>query len=132
MKRYVLDASALIAFLEDRSGAAVIEDLLGKAAANQQFLQMSVVGWGELYTAISRGKGHDTAGQKMEDLEQLPIELADVDSALTRSAAELSVQHKLSYLSCIGAVTAKARKATFVTTEKGFESVGEDLKLLLV
>ena len=132
MKRYVLDASVVIAFLEDKHGAAIVEDLLAKAATSQQFLQMSVVNWGELYAAMYRTKGHDSANRKMEDLEQLPIELSDVDSALTRTAAELSAQHKLPFLGCIGAATAKARKATFVTSEKGFEAVGEDLKLLVI
>ena len=132
MKRYVLDTSAMITFLEDRAGAAVIEDLLTKAAANQQSLLMSVVSWGELYTTLSRSNGHDVANRKTEELEQLPIELTDVDGALTRSAAEMSAQHKLPYLGCIGAATAQARKATFVTAEKSFGSLGEDLKILFV
>jgi predicted nucleic acid-binding protein len=132
MKRYMLDASAVIAFLEDRGGAQVIEELFGKAASSQQYLQMSVVNWGEIYSAISRVTSREAANRKMEELEQLPIELVDVDGAMTRSAAELSAQHKLPYLSCIGAATAKARKATFVTADKEFESVGDALKLLLV
>ncbi|MBZ5566594.1 MAG: type II toxin-antitoxin system VapC family toxin [Acidobacteriia bacterium] len=132
MKRYMLDASAVIAFLEDRGGAEVVEDLLGKAASSQQFLQVSVVNWGEIYSAICRVTGREAANRKIEELEQLPIELVDVDSAVTKLAAELSAQYKLPYLSCIGAATAKTHKATFVTAEKEFESVGNDLKLLLV
>jgi predicted nucleic acid-binding protein len=132
VKRYILDSSALITFLEDRTGARVIEELLEKAASGQRVLQMSVVNWGEMYSAISRVAGREAATRKMEELEQLPIELVDADSTVTWSAAEWSAQHKLPYLSCIGAATAKAQKATFVTAEKEFESVGNALKLLFV
>lgn len=132
MKRYVLDASAVIAFLEDRSGADIVEDLLGKAASNQQFLQMSVTTWGEIYAAISRVKGREVAGQRMEELDQLPIELLGVDDTAAKLAAEFSARHKLPYLGCIAAATAKVHKATFVTAEHEFESLGYELKILLL
>jgi predicted nucleic acid-binding protein len=132
VKRYVLDSSAVIAFLEDRNGAQVVEDLLEKAAGGHHILHMSVVNWGEIYSAICRATGPETASRKMEELEHLPIELVDADGSLTRSAAELSAYHKLPYLGCIGVAAAQARKATFVTADREFESVGDAVRLLFV
>ena len=43
MQTYVLDASALMAFFEDRAGAAAVEELLANAAEAKRPLAMSVV-----------------------------------------------------------------------------------------
>jgi hypothetical protein len=43
MKAYVLDASALMTFFEDRPGADKVEELLAKAAEAKRPLAMSVV-----------------------------------------------------------------------------------------
>ena len=50
MKRYVLDASAVMTFFEDRPGADKVENLLEGAAEKQRFLLMSVVNWGKSIT----------------------------------------------------------------------------------
>ena len=45
-----------MAFFEDRSGAATVEDLLGKAAEAKCPLLMSVVNWGEVYYSVWRAR----------------------------------------------------------------------------
>jgi len=54
---YVLDASALMAFFEDRAGGEKVEELLSKAAEAKRPLLMSLVNWGEVYYAIWRAHG---------------------------------------------------------------------------
>ena len=51
MKTYVLDASALMTFFENRAGADKVEELLVDAADAGRPLAMSVVNWGEVYYA---------------------------------------------------------------------------------
>src|ERR1700733_7066058 len=100
MKRTVLDASAIMSFFEDRSGAEDLEELLAQGVAGKAELFMSVVNWGEVYYSIWRAHGHEAARKVAAEISQLPIEVVDADSGLTRAAAELHARHKLPYADC--------------------------------
>lgn len=89
MKRYVLDASALMTFFEDRAGAGKVEELLGKAAETKRPLAMSVVNWGEVYYSVWRARGEKAAEAKLQEIAQLPIEIVGVDLELGKLAARL-------------------------------------------
>jgi predicted nucleic acid-binding protein len=132
MKTWVLDASALMAFFEDRPGAGQVEELLAKAAETKRPLLMSVVNWGEVFYSIWGARGEKTAAAKLQEIAQLPIRVIDVDMELTRLAASLKAQHNLPYADCFGAALAQSRKATLVTSDKDFERVGSALKILWV
>jgi len=120
VKRYVLDASAVMAFFEDRPGAETVEKLLAKAAERQQFLLMSVINWGEVYYSVWRTRGEDAANEKLRELAQLPIEVVDVDMPTTKLAASLKAQHNLPYMDCFAAALAELRKASVVTADEDF------------
>jgi predicted nucleic acid-binding protein len=132
VKAHVLDSSALITFLEDRAGADQVEDLLAKAAESEHALLMSVVNWGEVYYSIWRLRGEKAANEKLREISQLPIEIVDVDTELTRLAATLKAKHNLPYADCFAGALAQARKAALVTSDKGFERVSTSLKILWV
>jgi predicted nucleic acid-binding protein len=120
MKTYVLDASALMAFFEDRPGADKVEELLAKAAEAKRPLLMSVINWGEVYYSVWRARGEKAADAKLHEIAQLPIELVDVDAELARLAAALKAQHNLPYADCFAAALAASRKAALVTRDKDF------------
>ena len=61
MKTYVLDASALMTFFENRAGAEQVEELLAKAAEAKRPLLMSAVNWGEVYYSVWRARGEPAA-----------------------------------------------------------------------
>jgi len=132
MKTYVLDASALMTFFEDRPGAAKVEELLAKAAEAKRPLAMSVVNWGEVYYSVWRARGEKAAAAKLHEIAQLPIEIVGVDLELGKLAARLKAQHNLPYADCFAVALAQARKATLVTSDKDFECVGTALKILWV
>jgi predicted nucleic acid-binding protein len=127
---YVLDASALMAFFEDRAGGEKVEELLSKAAEAKRPLLMSVINWGEVYYAIWRAHGEKAANTKLQETAQLPIELVEVDAELARLAASLKAQHDLPYADCFAAALAQTSKALLVTSDKDFELLGGTLKTL--
>jgi predicted nucleic acid-binding protein len=129
---YVLDASALMAFFEDRAGGERVEELLSTAAEAKRPLLMSVVNWGEVYYAIWRAHGEKAANLKLQETAQLPLELTDVDVELARLAASLKAQHRLPYADCFAAALAQTRKAILVTSDKDFECVARVLKILWI
>ncbi len=132
MKTYVLDSSALMTFFEDRAGADKVEELLAKAAEAKRPLVMSVVNWGEVYYSVWRARGEKAADAKLREIAQLPIEIVGVDMELGKLAARLKAAHNLPYADCFAATLAQARRATLVTSDKDFECVGTDLKILWV
>jgi predicted nucleic acid-binding protein len=132
MKNYVLDASALMTFFEDRAGADQVEELLAKAAESKRPLLMSVVNWGEVYYSIWRARGEKAAAAKLNEIAQLPIEIVGVDMELTKLAASLKAQHNLPYADCFAASLSQARKASLVTSDKDFERARSALKVLWV
>jgi len=123
MKTYVLDASALMTFFEDRPGADKVEELLAEAAEDKRPLAMSVVNWGEVYYSVWRARGEKAAALKLQEITQLPIEIVGVDMELGKLAASLKAEHSLPYADCFAAALAQARKATLVTSDKDFERV---------
>ena len=130
MKRYVLDASALMTFFEDRPGAQKVEELLRRAAESQRFLLLSVINWGEVYYSVWRAQGKKTADEKLKHMAQLPLEIMDVDLATTKLAAEWKATYKLPYADCFAAALARQQKATLVTTDRDFTQVEKQIDIL--
>ena len=130
MKRIVLDASAVMTFFEDRPGAAKVEEIVARAAEGKCELLMSVVNWGEVYYSVWRAKGPAMARKIVAEIGQLPIELVDAGYELTKLAAELRAEHKLSYADCFAAALASDRKASLATSDADFAKLERRLNLL--
>jgi predicted nucleic acid-binding protein len=130
MKRVVLDASAVMTFFENRPGADKVEELIHLGVAGKRQLLMSVVNWGEVYYSTWRAHGPGVARKIIEDIAQLPIEIADADPDLTRIAAELRADHKLPYTDCFAAALAAHRKASLATSDHDFATVEKKIDIL--
>jgi predicted nucleic acid-binding protein len=91
---------------------------------------MSVVNWGEVYYSTWRAHGPGVARKIIEDIAQLPIEIADADPDLTRIAAELRADHKLPYTDCFAAALAAHRKASLATSDHDFATVEKKIDIL--
>ena len=58
---YILDACALLAFLNDEEGAEKIEDLLNQSAVSDVSVSMSIINLFEVYYSELRDKGAEIA-----------------------------------------------------------------------
>lgn len=130
MKRIVLDASALMTFLEDRPGAEKVEELIRLGVEGKRQLLMSVVNWGEVYYSTWCANGPGVARKVLEDIAQLPVQIIDADFDLTHRAAELRAEHKLPYTDCFAAALAADRKASFDTSDKDFAHVEKKIDIV--
>lgn len=117
-------------FFENRPGAAKVEELIHLGVAGKRQLFLSVVNWGEVYYSTWRAHGPGVARKIIEDLSQLPIELAPADLDLTHIAAELRAQHKLPYIDCFAAALAAHQKASLATSDKDFAAVEGKIDIL--
>jgi len=94
MKRYVLDACALIAYFNDEEGAAVVEKLL---SSNKEIF-ISVINLYEVCYDAARTSGNErSVAEILETVRQLPIVVVwEVNDELLQAAARFKIRYKIS------------------------------------
>jgi predicted nucleic acid-binding protein len=130
LRTYVLDASALLAFIEDKPGAAKLEDLLTEAHRRRARVLMSSLNFGEAYAKLLRERGRDQALRTMSIVHPLPIELVDATPQRCLHAAEVKTTYKLYYIDSFAAALAFEYKATLVTGDSDFRKLGHNFAVL--
>ena len=128
----VLDASALIAYLEKEPGYEKVKEALSKAAETQKKLLMSTVNWGEVYYILVRHYGLEKADETLRLIETFPMELVPADEESAKQAALYKALKKLPYADSFAASLTKIRKGELLTTDKEFKSVEHDIKIVWV
>jgi ribonuclease VapC len=131
-KSYVLDANAVLDFVEDGAGADRMERLFKEAVHGNTLLLMSVVNWGEVFYCAWHQRGEEKARNTMIGLARLPIDLVPVDLAQAVKAAEIKATHKIPYVDCLAAALAETSAATLVTSDRDFEKLGRRIPLLWI
>lgn len=129
-RRYVLDANALLDYVDDGPGAKRMEQLLLAAQQQDRFLLMSLVNWGEVVYTSWQAHGEDAARRLIWDLSRLPIELLPADQKHVLKAAEIKARHKIPYADCFAAATAILEQAILVTADRDFEKLGRTIEVL--
>ncbi len=104
-KAYVLDAWAVMSYLEDEPSGEKVEELIASAHEEQIPIYMSV---------IKR------------------IQVENVGWEITQEAARIKSQHKMSYADAFAAALAKVMKADLVTGDGEFKSLDGEIKILWV
>lgn len=130
MVTYVFDASALFAFLQDKSGATRVSELLTEAMRGRAEIFMSAVNYGEVYGRILREHGADRARATMNAVHPLPISIADATPQRAFQAAEVKARYKLYYVDSFAAALAIEHKATLVTSDSDFRRLGHGFPIL--
>jgi predicted nucleic acid-binding protein len=129
-KTYVVDANALLDFVEDGFGAARVEQLIKSAGAGESSILVSVVNWGEVFYCLWQKTGEQSARSVIARLSRLPIELVAVDAPQSIHAGEIKVRHKIPYVDCLAASLAVARHAVLVTSDRDFQKLGRRIQVL--
>ena len=118
----VLDASALLALLQEEPGADLVEELLDGAI-------MSAVNLSEVIQKAEQ-HGADTEGLEY-DLEALGLGFEDFDLSAARTAAELwSAGSGLSLGDRACLALAEARAGTAITADGRWEGLGSAVRVI--
>jgi ribonuclease VapC len=125
----ILDAYALIAFLEDSAGADQIRNLFLRAEEGNIKLAITSVNLGEAWYAIAQTSSADSANSLIQRIEGMSIEIVDVDWSLAHQAALYKTKNKISYANCFTVALARSRKGEIVTGDQQFKRLGEDVKV---
>jgi len=132
MKKYVLDANAVLDFIEAGPGWRKVESLLQSARQQGSLVSISVLNWGEVFYVLWQRRGEETARRTTAGLSRLPIEIVHVDLAQAMKAGELKAIHKIPYVDCIAAALAALNQATLVTSDRDFEKLGRQFPVLWI
>ena len=130
MKTYVLDASALLIFLQKKASAPKVGELFKEALRGRTEILMSAVNCGEVYGVILRVHGPGRATAAMSAIYPLPLQLIDVTSQKALRAADIKFRYKLYYVNSFAASLAVDHKATLVTSDSDFRSLGNTVSIL--
>jgi predicted nucleic acid-binding protein len=123
---FVLDAFALLAYLNDEPAAARIEKVLEQAGKDKCRLFVSIMNIGELLYITERRGGIPKAQDALALIRQLPIEILPANEQAVFSAAHIKASHALSYADAFSVAAAVHKQAVVLTGDPEFESV-EDL-----
>ena len=130
LRRYVLDANALVSLIEGRVLAAErVRRLLQEASRIGQPILLSSINWGEVFYIAWRLHGEAQALATEFKLQQLPIEVIPVDRNRATRAATLKQKHNLGYADAFAAELAIERGAWLVTADPEFLKMGKALSV---
>ena len=115
--RYVFDACALIAYLNDEIGAKVVEDLVALALQERVQLYVAAVNVYELfYDCLKRDAA--TAVQLVGDIYSLPLTVVEVlDRALMQRAGGFKVAYRISLADSVALGLAAQLNAHLVSSD---------------
>jgi|SRR3989344_850371 len=125
----VLDASALLVYLQKEPGYEKVAEALTHAAAAGRPLQMSAVNWGEVYYVTLKEFGRADADSVAELIETFPIEVVSADRETARQAGLFKVQNGLPYADAFAAALAKTVKGELMTSDQEFRLVKGDIQI---
>jgi predicted nucleic acid-binding protein len=129
MNVYVLDASALLRYLDREPGFDRIAELLKQAARGDAGLLVSAVNWGELVSVLYRVHGPPVARITMQRLRALPLTIVSADANQSQEAGIFKQDFKVPYADAFAGSLAVREKATLVTADFDFKPAARTIKI---
>jgi len=128
--RFVLDAWAMLAFLQGEEPAASrVRQLLKSAEERKVDLLVSVVNLGEVVYRVGRAKGEQEAWALLDEIRCLPLTIAPATDERVFAAARLKMRYALSYADAFAAALARELGVTLVTGDPELESLRGEISL---
>lgn len=123
MPAYVLDAHALMAYLQKEKGHERVENFLARALKGEVTVLLSLINWGEIVYNVQRDHGKEVADELIQDIDRGPITLAQVTRKRVDGAARIKSQYRLSYADAFAVALAQELDAAVITGDPEFRAV---------
>lgn len=129
-ERYVLDTSAILAFLGDEAGAGRVERLLRGARVGRHQMLACAITLMELFYTAMRAKGEDAAARVVALVKAWPLGWVYPDEKVLLHAGRLKATHRLSVADALVAAVAGLQDATLVHKDPELEALRGQVHLL--
>lgn len=117
-RRFVLDACALLAFLNNEPGADKVEELLKRARKKEITLYVHAINLLEIYYGLYREEGEKAAEEFLDLTRELPLKVKRrISSRFVREAGRLKANYKLSLADAIAVAGANLYHGKIVTAD---------------
>lgn len=123
LDEFVLDSFALLAYLENETGAEEVGRILSAAQERNATVCMSIVNLGEVVYITEREQSLDAAHIVLGAVDQLPIRIVDADRTATLDAAHIKANYSVSYADAFAIALAQHNGAAVVTGDPEFKKV---------
>jgi len=120
---FVLDSSALLAYLNGESGQRRVVNLLREAQEGRVRALLCSLNLGEILYIVERRRGLINAQRTLALLESLPLEEILPDRALIFEAAHIKANHTISYADAFVTALAIREAAVILSGDPEFEAV---------
>jgi len=124
-KTKLLDAHAILLWIQNEPCAQTVEGLLLSAQKGQIHLVVSELNLGEVYYKCIRRVGEIRASEIIEQFTALPVEFVPVDWNIVRRASEVKADIPIAYADCFAIATALLKGATVVTGDPEFDKASQ-------
>ena len=115
---YVVDACALLAFLNDESGANMFDALLQQVKIGECTLFMHTLNVLEIYYGVFREDGQAKAEDVLAKILALPMTIVEnLSEAVFKEAGRLKAVYRVSLADAIALAEAKTRHTHLVTSD---------------
>jgi predicted nucleic acid-binding protein len=128
----IMDAHGLMIFLEREPGYEKIEKIFLQAVASGDNLLMTVVNFGEVYYIVLRECGQQKADEVEKVIQALPIDMVGIDITITKAAARIKANKRLSYADCFATALAIKERGELITGDKEFREVEDEIRILWI
>jgi len=118
MKRYVLDACALIALLQDEEGAKLVSDAINAAYKGEAEIIMHKTNFLEVYYDAYRYRGREQADLMVAKIKKQPIQInAEITDDIFTEAGRLKATYKMSFADSFALAQAKVFGGVLLTSD---------------
>jgi len=118
MNRYVLDACALIAMLQEEHGANNVVEVINAANIGDAEIIMHKINFLEVYYDAYRSRGKEQAELMKIEFDKLPINInAEITDEIFNGAGRLKASYKMSIADSIALAQAMAFDGELLTAD---------------
>jgi predicted nucleic acid-binding protein len=129
-KRFVLDAWAILAFLQKEEPAASrVKQLLEEAEKEETQLFLSIINLGEVIYRIGKVRGEDEAQETLHQIRRLSLTILPATEEAIFAAAGFKMVHSISYADAFAAAAAESLDAVLVTGDPELVQLEQQIQI---
>jgi predicted nucleic acid-binding protein len=127
---YVLDASAVIAFIANERGAQKVNQIFETPGRE---LMISRINWSEIIQILTRSVGHTEAVEILDAFMILTdTVVVETDRENSLLATTMRTEHRLSFADSYAASAASIHDGNLVAADSDFKSIGKIVKVIQI
>ncbi|MCL2199722.1 MAG: PIN domain-containing protein [Defluviitaleaceae bacterium] len=118
MKRYILDANALLALLRNEQGADKVADIINAANKGKVKITMHKANLLEVYYDLVRSYSKDKADEILAEIKKRPIEInPEITDEIFTEAGRFKAMYKISFADSFALAQAKVLGGALLTSD---------------